>query len=123
MNNREQQYYKQLQISRAQEQKEKIAGEVAGKTAVTAAKKFYGLGYIPGVKQAIRKTGEVAGKKIYRKRKWIIAMIIAAIVLPPLIIFALTFFVITISTYAIVCYNPFSYLLSLIPGLSGLIAC
>lgn len=123
MNPTEQQYYQNLRLARIQEQeqaREQMAGQAAG-AAAGAAVSATGVG-LP-LAFIARKAGKIAGKKAYRKRKWIIPAIIAFVIGPPLIAIALTLFIIIVSTYAVVCYNPISYLLSWIPGLNGLIPC
>lgn len=124
----EQKYYNRLQISRAQEQKEKIAGRAAGKLAgkgAQAAAIASGVGapLALAAKKAGQKIGEKVGKKAYRNRKWIIFIIAFQVFGIPILMIALTFFVIVVSTYAVVCYNPISYIASWIPWLSGLLPC
>lgn len=122
----EEQYYKQLQISRArdmQKQKEKareeIAGKAAGQAAVAAASAAYGIGKIPVVKTAIKKVGEAAGKKVYRRRKIIILLIIFL----PIILWTL-FIILAIATaYATLCYSAVGWMASKILGLWGVIYC
>lgn len=104
------------------EQKEKtreeIAGKAAGQAAVAAAS-AYGIGKIPIVKTAIKKTGEAAGKKIYRHRK-IIILLIAFL---PIILWILPIILIVAMAYAALCYSTIGWIASKTLGLFGAMYC
>lgn len=117
MDNREEQYYKKLQIARLKDKARKeVAGKMAGKAAVAAAKKFYGIGYIPGLKTVIKKAGEGVGKTLADKPIKKIIIIVALLIILNVIAYIASIVLIAIIAYIIFCYSPAGMITNLLGG-------